>query len=105
MYVNYKQDNWVDLLSVVEFSINNRVSATTGFSPFFLTYGFNPNFTTYVAKEIANPSATKTHSLIQQSLQKAKEYINKSHQYQTEYQNKKRRDISFAPGDMVLLKS
>jgi hypothetical protein len=41
-YMNFRQNNWVDWLPLAEFASNNAVSETTGFSPFFANYGFNP---------------------------------------------------------------
>jgi len=35
VYCNYQQDNWSELLSLVEFAYNNALSATTSISPFF----------------------------------------------------------------------
>ena len=40
--MNYHQDDWVDWLPLAEFAANNAVSETTGVSPFFANYGFNP---------------------------------------------------------------
>lgn len=40
--MNFHQDDWVDWLPLAEFASNNTVSETTGFSPFFANYGFNP---------------------------------------------------------------
>ena len=46
-YYNYKQDNWVSLLPIVQLAMNNHISETTGLSPFFANHGFHPNnFTT-----------------------------------------------------------
>lgn len=41
-FMNFHQDDWVDWLPLAEFASNNTVSETTGFSPFFANYGFNP---------------------------------------------------------------
>jgi hypothetical protein len=40
--MNYHQDDWVDWLPLAEFAANNVASETTGVSPFFTNYGFNP---------------------------------------------------------------
>jgi hypothetical protein len=40
-YMNFRQNNWVDWLPLAEFALNNAVSETTGFSPFFANYRFN----------------------------------------------------------------
>src|SRR6202047_514988 len=39
VYCNYQQDNWAELLPIVEFAYNNAPSATTGVSPFFAKIG------------------------------------------------------------------
>lgn len=41
-FVNFHQDDWVRWLPLAEFAGNNVVSETTGVSPFFANYGFNP---------------------------------------------------------------
>jgi len=41
-WVNERQDNWHMYLPLAEFAHNNWPSETTGESPFFMLYGFNP---------------------------------------------------------------
>ena len=41
-YVNWEQTNWVDLLPLTEWAYNNSKNATTGYTPFFACYGFEP---------------------------------------------------------------
>jgi len=41
-FANYSQDNWSDVLPLVEFSLNNSISSSTGYSPFYLFNGFEP---------------------------------------------------------------
>jgi RNase H-like domain found in reverse transcriptase/Reverse transcriptase (RNA-dependent DNA polymerase)/Integrase zinc binding domain/Chromo (CHRromatin Organisation MOdifier) domain len=41
-FVSFTQDDWVDWLPLAEFAMNNQVNDTTGISPFFANYGFNP---------------------------------------------------------------
>jgi hypothetical protein len=45
LYCNYQQDNWSDLLPIVEFAYNNSPHSTTQVSPFFTNYGYNPQAT------------------------------------------------------------
>lgn len=42
VFCNERQSDWAEWLSCAEFAINNRVNASTGFSPFFLNYGREP---------------------------------------------------------------
>ena len=41
-FVSFTQDDWVDWLPLAEFATNNQVNETTGISPFFANYGYNP---------------------------------------------------------------
>ena len=41
-HVTYLQDDWSDWLPLAEFAANNQTSETTGVSPFFGLYGFDP---------------------------------------------------------------
>ena len=42
-YVNYKQNNWVELLPLAQYSYNSAESEGTGVTPFFANYGYTPN--------------------------------------------------------------
>jgi hypothetical protein len=42
--VTHKQENWPALLKMDEFAGNSNHSETTGLSPFFSNYGFDPRF-------------------------------------------------------------
>ena len=54
VYCNYQQDNWSELLSLMEFAYNNALSAITGVSPFFANKGYHPNITVYPECDIAS---------------------------------------------------
>jgi hypothetical protein len=42
LFVNHRQDDWVEWLPLAEFSHNNRVQASTRQTPFMLNYGQHP---------------------------------------------------------------
>ena len=54
IYCNYQQDNWSELLLLIEFAYNNAPSATTGVSPFFANKGYHPNITVHPEHDIAS---------------------------------------------------
>jgi len=54
VYCNYQQDNWSELLPLVEFAYNNTPSATTSVSPFFTNKGYYLNITVYPKYDIAS---------------------------------------------------
>jgi hypothetical protein len=41
VYINYQQDNWVNLLPLAEFAYNNTAHLATQVTPFFANKGFN----------------------------------------------------------------
>jgi transposase InsO family protein len=45
MFSNCHKTDWVDQLPMAKFALNNRVNNVTGFSLFYLTYGYQLDFT------------------------------------------------------------
>ena len=43
-YINFKQNNWIDLLPLAQFAYNNHQHSTTRISPFYANYGKHPNW-------------------------------------------------------------
>jgi transposase InsO family protein len=41
-YVNYRQNDWVQLLPLAQFAYNSADQETIGVSPFYANYGYNP---------------------------------------------------------------
>ncbi len=40
--MDYKATNWTQVLPLVEFALNNSVNTSTGYSPFYFFFGFEP---------------------------------------------------------------
>ena len=57
MYCNYQQDDWSELLPLVEFAYNNAPSATTGISPFFANKGYHPNIMVHPERDLSSAKA------------------------------------------------
>ena len=56
--INYQQDDWVDFLHLAEFTYNNVVHSSTGYSPFFANTGCQPRWTMNAHLEVpTNPVA------------------------------------------------
>jgi len=54
VYCNYQQDNWSELLLLVEFAYNNALSATTSVSPFFANKKYHLNITVHPKCDISS---------------------------------------------------
>lgn len=55
-YLNYQQDNWVELLPLAQFAYNSARTSTTEKSPFFANYGYEPQA---YHEQLAGPEAPK----------------------------------------------
>jgi hypothetical protein len=58
MWINERQNNWSEWLSIAEFCINNRTSAT-GKSPFYLNHGRHPRTGITPNRSSVNPTAVE----------------------------------------------
>ena len=57
IFVNHRQDDWSEWLSLAEFSYNDKIHSSTSYSPFYLNSGFHPWKGAEVRKEVNNQSA------------------------------------------------
>ncbi|PIL29421.1 hypothetical protein GSI_09473 [Ganoderma sinense ZZ0214-1] len=69
MYCSRRRDDWVKWLPIAEFAFNSHVHSATGYSPFYLMYGFEPQFHIPMLST-AVPSADERR----EELQRMKEY-------------------------------
>ena len=104
--VNYLQDDWESWLHLAEFAGNNVASETTGMSPFFANYGYDPlwNFDfTSTAKN--NPKAASAKDLalkfkeITEHLQA--EMLRAQHRQQEQTDKHRTPAPAFKVGDLV----
>src|SRR6266581_2849714 len=54
IYSNYQQDNWSELLLLVELAYNNAPNATTSVSPFFANKGYHPNISIHPERDLTS---------------------------------------------------
>lgn len=105
--VNFAQDDWDEHLAAAELAINNAVHASTGFTPFRLTFGQEVQLPLDHAIAAAlpsnNPEAAKRIERLEADLKRARIAIEQAQQRQARYVDAHRRDITFAAGDRVLL--
>ena len=106
VYCNYQQDNWSELLPLMEFVYNNALSATTSVFSFFANKGYHLNITVHPECNIASfwacDFALDLDEL--QSILKAEIFIAQQH-----YQKSADAQYSSAPdfkvGDKVFVKA
>ena len=99
---------WDSLLPMVELTINSLPNSSTGYSPFFLNYGFHPTVPVELLKgdeEVSNESVNSFVSRVRRTWDQARENLEKSVRLQQKYYNQRHRSFEFEEGDLVLLSS
>jgi hypothetical protein len=117
-YINAKQDNWVQLLPLLEFAYNSSVHDSTGFAPFQVVRGYVPASAADRAaarqqqqQQVAVASRGPSHAAERMALHlqdvhtEVKANIAKAQLKQEQQLGKRRSAVQFKAGDRVLLSS
>ena len=103
-YVNYRQDNWVALLPMAQIAYNNKVSESTGKTPFFANHGRHPNL---FERTLPGPKAEKAlanTANMKATYDEMRQKISAAHDNSARYANKKRKTApQLKRGDKVYL--
>jgi hypothetical protein len=102
-FVHPRLDDWDTYLAMVEFAINNSYQESVCNTPFFLNYGQHPLTPVSVKHGSAVPAATQFSLGVQAAVKEAKELLVAAQNRQKASANASRRDVVFAPDDMVWL--
>ena len=104
-YVNYKQDNWDEYLSIAEFAYNNSKQMSTGYTPFELDNGQHPLTPMMLTTKPDTPVEATNEFLLhwQNMLKIAADNLMVAKQRQTQYANQHRKELEFKIGEKVLL--
>jgi hypothetical protein len=103
-YVNYEQNDWVELLSLAEFAYNNSKHATTRETPFYALYGMHPRMqiAPFVTSHIRlERSADEYAAKIGEVREQLRKNILDAQERQTKYA--KGKEMLFNVGDKVWL--
>ena len=93
---NLDNAKWLEVLSTVEFIVNDSISLSTSFTPFYLVYGQHPTSLTSLNSENIPPNWAK-------NLEQATLAIQKAQARQARYYNDNRLPSEVQVGDLVLL--
>ena len=97
---------WVDLLPVIEFAVNSTPNRMTGYTGFYLNYGFHP---LHPLQLLDSPEHTNVESVVsftsrlQGDFTVAKEQLHRAQQQMKQMADQHRRAVDYAEGDQVLL--
>ena len=97
---------WKTLLPMVELAINSLVNRSTGFSPFYLMYGYHPVLPVELLNDHEVANLESVNSFVQRmqlTWQSSVNNLRKAQSLQAKYYDKKHRAVEFSVGDLVLL--
>jgi Chromo (CHRromatin Organisation MOdifier) domain len=104
-FATYKNGNWVEQLHLIEFALNNSVSVSTGFTPFYLAYGFHPRsfHDEYALLEEEQCDLLRS---IRSTVEKARSAIGFAQLEQKKYYDRKHRHTDLPTvGTLVMIKA
>ena len=102
-YIGPKQDDWDEHLPLIEFAVNSSKQASTGYTPFALNGLTDPRVPANLFLAPNVPKAERTLEALHARLAHARQQLQAAQQRDSAYANNKRRDVTFAIGDKVLL--
>ena len=91
---------------MIEFAVNNTPNRTTGYSAFYLNYGYHPLHPLQLLhspEETRNEAVVQFTSRLQSEFQAAVQQLNKARDQMMQQTSSARRLVEFQEGDLVLL--
>jgi hypothetical protein len=104
LFINHRQTDWADWLACAEFSYNDKIQTSTGFSPFFVNYGRHPYKGTNTRKEVKSQSAIEFSQEMSKIWEETESALRlAAEQMKTYYDRKRKPSRDYKPGDKVWL--
>jgi transposase InsO family protein len=103
-YLNLKQDNWVSLLPMAQLAHNNKLSESTGKTPFFANHGRHPHLFERTLPGAKAEAALVTAEELRETHKEMRKRIEQAQRQSISYVNKKRKTApQLKRGDKVYL--
>ena len=103
-YTSANHDDWKELLPLAQFAYNNSSHSSTGVSPFYATYGYNPSFTISPRPAAMAQAANERAAHIKKVQAELKLTLASAVRTYKEHADKKRRvGPTYQKGDLVML--
>ena len=106
LFDELNENDWEKLLPMAQFVINASPSVTTGYSPFFLNYGFHPVTPLEMMRDREECIVESTEDFLTRmdtAFQAAKRQLEKAQLQMKQQADKRRKKISFEVDELVLL--
>lgn len=104
MFCSYRQNDWAQLLPIAEFAFNSRVHSAHGKSPFFMNYGYEPDFQISLNPLSKVPEASKRLALLKEARDDAEAALRHTAERMKYFYDKRVKDApDYKVGDKVWL--
>ena len=105
-YINFQQNDWQQILPILEFAYNNSVHESTGRSPFYANYGYHPRMDLLLNTSSVNPNAESRIENLNQIHSELKLLLeNRKSIYKKYYDQHRSKEADFQIKDKVYLKA
>ena len=106
LFVNFQQSDWHDWLPLAEFSYNDKIQVSTGYSPFYINYGQHPRKAYDPQASVRNASAEEFANRMQHIRDDANSALVKSAATMKRfYDTSHNSSPDYAPNDRVWLEA
>ena len=104
MFINHRQEQWLDWLGTVEFAYNNKVHLSMKMSPFKANYRQDPRIKFEVRKKGKYEGAGKFIMKMKEIQEEAKTVLEKAQERIKKYTDRKREEVDkYKVEDLVML--
>jgi len=104
MFVDHRQEQWLEWLGTAEFAYNNKKHTTTQVSPFETNYSLSPRMGFEGRREKRFKAVEEFTERMKQVQKEVKAVLGKVQEEMRKYVDKRRKEgVEFKVGDLVLL--
>ena len=106
LHASQEPHQWEKYLSMAEFTINNTPSQSTGYTPFFLNYGYHPCTPAELIRDVDTTFHEGVNTFVSRMKKiftKASQFLRRAQERQKHFADQRRREQVFHTGDQVLL--
>jgi len=104
MFIDHRQEQWLEWLGTTEFAYNNKVHSSTWISPFKANHGQDPRMGFEGRKKGKYTGAEKFIEKMKEIQEKTKAALGKAQEDMKKYANRKRGEADdYRVGDLVIL--
>ena len=106
MHAGRDNSQWETLLPTVEFVINNSPTQATGYTPFYLNYGFHPCTPADLIRDYDATLVEGVNNFVDRmkhNFSLSVQYLHKAQERMKVQSDKKRREVVYRTGEQVLL--